>query len=163
VTLLNTPEFWVAVSLFGFLGVLVYYKVPGIVGAALDKRAEIIRKELEEARRLRDEAQAILADYERKQRDAEKEAQDIVRQARSEAEAYAEETRRALGDTLARRTRLAEDKIVRAEDQATAEVRAAAIEAAIAASEQIIRAKLDDKAAAKLIDTSIGGLKGKLN
>ena len=104
------PEFWVGVGFLGFLGLLIYFKIPQAVTAALDRRAETIRKELEEARRLRDEAQAILADYERKQRDAEKEAQDIVRQARSEAEAFADETRRTLEESLARRTRLADDR-----------------------------------------------------
>jgi F-type H+-transporting ATPase subunit b len=160
---LETPEFWVGVSFFGFVGVLIYFNVPRVIAAALDKRAETIRKELEEARRLRDEAQAILADYERKQRDAETEAQDIVRLARSEAEAYAEETRRALEESLARRTRLAEDKIARAEQQATAEVRAAAIEASVAAAEALIRRKLDEPTAAKLVDDGIQGLHGKLN
>lgn len=160
---IGTPEFWVAVSFVGFLGLLVYYKVPATVGAALDKRAETIRKEIEEARRLRDEAQAILADYERKQRDAEKETQDIIRLARAEAEAYAEETRQALAEMLARRTRLAQEKIARAEAQAIAEVRAAAIEAAIAASEHLIARKLDPKLAAKLLDDGIAGLDGKLN
>lgn len=159
----GTPEFWVAVSFVGFIAVLLYYGVPGKIGAFLDQRAEQIRAELEEARRLRDEAQAILADYERKQRDAEKEAEDIVRLARTEAEAMAEETRRNLTESLERRARLAEEKIARAEEQALAEVRSAAVDVAIGAAERLIQHKLSDKAAARLVDDSIKDLKGKLN
>ncbi len=157
------PEFWVAIAFFGFVALLIYYRVPSMIGAALDKRAETIRAELEEARKLRDEAQAILADYERKQRDAEKEAQDIVRLARTEAEAFAEEMRKSVNESLARRGRIAEEKIARAEEQALAEVRSTAVELAVAAAEQLIQEKLSEQAAAKLVDDSIKGLKGKLN
>lgn len=159
----STPEFWVALSFVLFLGLVFYFKVPGKITSALDKRAEVIRHELDEARRLRDEAQAILSDYRRKHKDVEKEATDIVRLARSEAEALAAETGKKLEESLERRTRMAEEKIARAEKQAMAEVRAEAINVAIAASEQIIARKMTPTASARLVDESIKGLKGKLN
>lgn len=161
--ILKTPEFWVAVSFVGFILLLVYYKIPGMVAGLLDERAEKIRNELEEAKRLREEAQAILADYQRKQRDAAKEADKIIGLAKEEAEALAAETREKMKESLERRTRLAEEKIARAEEQAVADVRAAAIDVAIASAEQIIEKKMTPAASAKLINQSIEGLKGKLN
>ncbi len=79
------PVFWVMIAFFVFIGALVYYRVPGMIGKALDARADAIRKELDEARRLRDEAQALLADYQRKSREAENEAKEILEQAKREA------------------------------------------------------------------------------
>ena len=134
-------EFWVAVAFVVFLAILVYYKVPALIAKALDERAEAIRKELDEARRLREEAQKLLADYQKKHRNVGQEADAIVEQARREAEAFAHETRACLKDTLERRTKLAEDKIARAEAQAVDEVRASAVEAAMAAAERILREK----------------------
>ena len=81
------PVFWVMIAFFVFIGALVYYRVPGMIGKALDARADAIRKELDEARRLRDEAQALLADYQRKSREAENEAKEILEQAKREAQA----------------------------------------------------------------------------
>jgi F-type H+-transporting ATPase subunit b len=160
---LSTPEFWVAVSFVGFVLLIVYFKIPGKAGELLDKRAEQIRDELDEARRLREEAQAMLADFERKQRDAEKEAASIIMLAKQEAEALAKETREKLKDTLERRTKIAEGKIARAEEQAISEVRSVAVNVAIAAAEQIIVSKMTPAASKKLVDESIKGLKTKLN
>lgn len=159
----STPEFWVAVSFFGFVALIVYFKAPGMIIKALDDRADAIRAELDEARRLREEAQALLADYERKQRNAEKEADSIIQLARQQAETLATETRESLKSTLARRAKLAEDKIARAGEQALGEVRATAATAAIAAAERIIAAKMTPAASKKLVDQSIKGLKAKLN
>lgn len=161
--LMKDPTFWVTLALFVFLGLLAYKGVPGMITAALDKRADTIRAELDEARRLREEAQAILADYQRKAKGAEQEAEEIVRLAKQEAQALAAETREKLEESLQRRTRLAEEKIARAEEQAMNEVRTAAIDVAIAAAEQIIDKKMTPAASAKLVDESIKGLKGKLN
>jgi len=158
-----SAEFWVGVSFLIFLGILVYAKVPGMLAKALDDRAEAIRKELDGARRLREEAQDLLADYQRKQREAETEAQQIIEGARREAEALKAEGERSMKEALARRTRLAEDKIARAEAQAMAEVRAAAVEAATAAAERIVQGKVAGGLAASLVDQSIRDLKGKLN
>jgi F-type H+-transporting ATPase subunit b len=161
--LMSTPEFWVAVSFLGFVALLLYYKVPGMIGQALDQRAEAIKKELDEARRLRMEAQALLEDYRKKHGTAQQEADAIVAAARREAEAVATETRRSLKEMLERRTKLAEDKIARAEAQALGEVRAAAIEAAVGAAEKLIGAKLDPAASGALIQKGIADLGKKLN
>ena len=156
-------EFWVAISFVVFLLILLYYKVPRLIAKALDERAETIRKELDEARRLREEAQSLLADYQKRHRNVGKEAEAIVDQARREAETFAHETRAALKDTLERRTRQAEDKIARAEAQAVDDVRAAAVEMAVAAAERILREKTTGAGGAALVDQSIRDLKGRLN
>jgi len=160
---LSTPEFWVAVSFVGFVLLIMYFKVPGKMGALLDDRADKIRNELDEARRLREEAQAMLAEFERKQRDAEKEAESIITLAKQEAEALAKETREKLKDSLERRGKIAEEKIARAEEQALSEVRSVAVNVAIAAAEQIIESKMTPAASKKLVDQSIKDLKTKLN
>ena len=141
----------------------MYFKVPGKMGALLDDRADKIRNELDEARRLREEAQAMLAEFERKQRDAEKEAESIITLAKQEAEALAKETREKLKDSLERRGKIAEEKIARAEEQALSEVRSVAVNVAIAAAEQIIESKMTPAASKKLVDQSIKDLKTKLN
>jgi F-type H+-transporting ATPase subunit b len=156
-------EFWVAVSFFAFLAILLYYKVPKLIAKALDERSDAIRKELDEARRLRQEAQALLADYQNKHRNVGQEADGIVEQARREAEAFAHETRAALKESLERRTKIAEEKIERAEAQAMDEVRATAVDVALAAAEKILREKTAGAAGAPLIDQSIRDLKGRLN
>lgn len=161
--LLRSAEFWVAVSFVVFILILVYYKVPRLIAKALDDRAETIRKELDEARRLREEAAKLLADYQKKHRNAGQEAEAIVEEARREAQALAQETRVSLADTLERRTKQAEDKIARAEAQAVDEVRAAAVDLAMSAAEKILREKASGAAGAALIDESIRGLKGRLN
>ena len=159
----SDPSFWVAVSFIGFIALLVYYKIPGKLAEALDNRADKIRQELEEARKLREEAQAILADYQRKQREAEKSAEDIISLAKQEAEAFAHETRMSLEETLERRTRIAEEKIARAEAQAMEEVRETAVNVAVAAADKLISTNLNEDKAANLIDKTISDLKTRLN
>jgi F-type H+-transporting ATPase subunit b len=161
--MLKSAEFWVGVSFVAFFFVLLYYKVPALIAKALDERAAAIRKELDEARRLREEAQNLLADYQKKHRNAGQEADAIVEQARREAQLYAEETRAALAETLERRTKQAEEKIARAEAQAVDDVRSAAVDMAIAAAEKVLREKAAGAAGAALIDDTIRGLKGRLN
>ena len=156
-------EFWVAVAFVIFLGILVYMKVPGMLTKMLDDRADAIRQDLDAARKLREEAQDLLADYQGKQRQAEAEAQQIVEEARREAEALKAEGDRAMQETLARRTRLAEDKIARAEAQAVAEVRAIAVEVATAAAERIVQDKVAGGLGSTIVEQSIRDLKGKLN
>jgi len=151
--------FWVAVAFVLFVALLVYFAVPRKIIAALDKRADNIQQELSEARRLREEAQSILADYQRKQRDAEAEAKDIIAQAEREAQAYAQETRRQFDEMLERRMRMADEKIARAESDAVAEVRSRAVDASVDAAEQIIASKLDDEKARALINQSVEQLK----
>lgn len=156
-------EFWVAVAFVAFALILLYYKVPRLIAKALDDRAESIRKELDEARRLREEAQALLTDYQTKHRSVGEEAQAIVAQAKHEADAFAQETRETLKGTLERRTKMAEEKIARAEAQAVDEVRAAAVDMAVTAAERILREKAAGTGGAALIDQSIRDLKGRLN
>ncbi len=151
--------FWVAVSFFMFIALLVYFAIPRKIVAALDRRAESIKQELAEARRLREEAQSILAEYQRKQRDAETEAKDIIAQAEREARAYAEEARQQFDEMLNRRMRLADDKIARAEAQAVAEVRNRAVDASVEAASQIIAERLDAGKASELVRQSVAQLK----
>jgi len=161
---LENPVFWVGVSFVLFVAIVLYYKVPGLIGKALDQRADAIRNELDEARRLRDEAQALLADYERKSREAENEAKAIIEQAKRESEALAAETRRNLTESVERRAKLAEEKIARAEAQALSEVRSSAVDGAIAAAEKILKSRASAGATAEaLIQSSIKDLEGKLN
>jgi F-type H+-transporting ATPase subunit b len=156
-------EFWVLIAFLLFMGILLYYRVPKMIGASLDKRAETIRNELDEARRLREEAQALLADYQRRSREAEEEAKVIVEQAKREAEALAAETRKALSEQVERRTKVAEEKIARAEAQAVSEVRATAVDVAVAAAEKILKERVTGEAANTLAEQSIRALKGQLN
>jgi len=156
-------EFWVAVSFVVFLAILYYYKVPRLIAKALDDRAEAIRRELDEARRLRQDAQDLLAEYQSKHRNVGGEADAIVEQARREAEAFAQETRAALNSLLERRTKAAQEKIARAEAQALDDVRARAVDAALAAAEKILREKVDGRDGALLLDQSIRDLKARLN
>lgn len=160
---LSTAEFWVAVSFVGFIGLLLYYKVPGMVAGLLDKRAAEISKTLDEARRLRDEAQALLASYQAKQREAMQEAESIVAQAKVEAERLAQETRANLQTQVERRTQVAQDKIARAEAQAIADVRAVAAEVAVSAAQRVIASKVDASKDAQLIEKSISELAAKLH
>jgi len=157
------PELWVLVSFVLFLALLVYYKIPNKVAKALDDRAGKIHAELEEARRLREEAQTILADYQRKQRDAEKEAEDIIAMARREARFYAEESHKALNEFLQRRVKLAEEKIARAEQQAVQDIRSRSVDVAVAAAEMLIARELKGKSAEGLVDKSIRDVTAKLN
>ena len=150
--MLATPELWVLVSFALFVALLVYYKIPTKIVKALDDRADRIRSELAEARRLRDEAEAILTDYQRKRTEAEREAEDIVATARKEAQFYAEEQRKALAETLARRVKLAEEKITRAEEQAIQDIRSRSVDVAIAAAETLIANKLKGKSAESLVE-----------
>jgi len=157
------PEFWVAVSFFLFLGVIVYFGVHLKLASALDARAAAIAKDIEEAKHLREEAAKVLADYKRKQGDAAQEAQAIIKLASKEAEELAAETRRSMSEHFERRMKLAEDKIARAETEALREVRAAAADAAVAAAQLVIAAKLTPEMADALVTQGIGALKTKLN
>ncbi len=159
----ENPLFWVLVAFVAFVALLVYFRVPAILGKALDERAEGIRKELDEARKLREEAQALLSDYQRKAREAEKEAESIIEQAKREAEALAADARKALTETLERRSKIAEEKIARAEAQALSEVRSTAVETALAAAQEILKSRAGGETGNTLVSQSITDLRGKLN
>ena len=157
------PEFWVAVSFFIFVGACSISACTRRLASALDARAATIAKELEEAKRLREEAEKVLADYRRKQGDAVKETEAIISLAAKEAEILAAETRRSMNEHFDRRMKLAEDKIARAEADALREVRETTADAAVAAAQTVIAAKLTPDAADKLVKQGIDALKGKLN
>lgn len=155
--------FFALVGLILFFALLIYLKVPGTLAGGLDKRAAAIKHELDEARRLREEAQGLLAEYQRKARDAAAEAEEIVDQAKREAEALGAEAKKRMEDYVVSRTRLAEQKIAQAEAQAVQEVRALSADVAVAAAEKILAAKVKGEAAETLIRKSIADVRGKLN
>jgi F-type H+-transporting ATPase subunit b len=161
--MIKEPEFWVAVAFVLFIGVIIYVGAHKKVIEALDHRSARIKAELDEARRLRDEAAKLLADYQRKQSEAEREAEAIVSEAMAEAERLAAEARAKMEEFVVRRTKLAETKISQAEAQALADVRAAAAEAAVTAAEKILRETAKGKIADDLISQGIAELKTKLN
>jgi F-type H+-transporting ATPase subunit b len=161
--LLQEPEFWVGVGFVIVIAILLWKGVPGMVGKALDTRAAVIAAELAEARRLRDEALALMSDYQKKSASAEAEAQSIVNEARAEAQRFAAESRANLKTQIERRAQAAQDKIAQAEAAAMNEIRALAANAAAGAAEKLIAARMDEKRAAALIETSIKDLGGKLN
>lgn len=154
---------WVFVAVMLFLLMLLYFGVHKKIAAALDARAEKIEKELEDARRLREEAQTVLASYQRKQKEAEEQAEGIIEQAKKDAEAMAARSRAELRDRLERRAAQAEAKIANAEAQALAEVRARAADLAIAASEELLKSKLTTTDHTKLVKEGISGLGEALN
>ena len=157
------PETWVAVAFILFVALLIYLKVPAKIAAMLDERSTRIAKELAEAKKLREEAQALLDEYKKKRAQAEKDAQDIVTLARKEAEAYAHETRVKLTETLKRRTRQAEQKIAQAELQAVKDVRTTATDVAVGAATELLAAATEGTKGANLIDESIAAVKSRLN
>ncbi|HEY3222746.1 MAG TPA: ATP F0F1 synthase subunit B [Pseudolabrys sp.] len=161
--LLRDSETWVAIAFVIFLGVLAYLGAHKVVMKSLDDRAERIKSELDEARRLKDEAAELLAEYQRKRQAAEAEAQDIIEGAKAEADRLATEAKGRIEDFVARRTALAETKIAQAEAQATADVRSAAADAAIAAAEKILSTEAKGKLAAELIAKGIEDVRKKLN
>jgi len=156
-------EFWVAVSFFIFLGVLVYFGVHKKVTDALDHRRDRIKAELDEARRVREEAQNLLAHYQQKQKDAEGEAAAILTNAKADAERMAVEAEAKMNEFVARRTKMAESKIAMAEAQALADVRAAAADAAVTAAERILKDTATGKVAEDLLASGIEDVKNKLN
>ncbi|SOC35059.1 F-type H+-transporting ATPase subunit b [Rhizobium subbaraonis] len=155
--------FYAFVGLVLFLALIVYLKVPGMMGKALDQRADKITKDLAEAKRLREEAQSLLAEYQRKRKEAEAEAASIVAVAQREAEALTAEAKQKTEEYVVRRTALSEQKIKQAETDAINAVRAAAVDLAIGAAETVIAAKTDAAAGKKLFDDALTAVKARLN
>jgi F-type H+-transporting ATPase subunit b len=154
---------WATISLFLFLALLVYLKVPGFITRALDDRADRIRNELDEARKLREEAQQLLAEYQRKRKEAEQEAQEIIAAATREADLLVAEAKRKTEEFVERRNALAEQKIAQAERDAVNEVRANAVDIAVAAAERILADKVDGKVGGELFKKSLRDVKASLN
>lgn len=162
-SILAEAEFWVAVGFVVLIGVFLKLGVPKLIGGLLDKRAAAIADELEEAKKLREEAEALLASYKAKTADVEKEAARILTDAKAEAAHFATESRAQLKAQIERRAKQAQDKIEQAETQALSEIRGLAADAATAAAERLIAARLDDKHSATLIAESLKVLPTKLN
>lgn len=157
------PTFWVGVAFVLFFAVLVYYKVPPLIARQLDARAEKIRAELDEAKRLREEAQLLFADYQRRQHEAMQTAEEIVAKAKEDAEILRLQSVKELEITLARRQELAENKIRQAEEKAIAEVQGVAVDVAIAAAAKLMQDGLKGDKANALVDQSIKDLQTHLN
>ena len=155
--------FWVGAAFVLFVGILVYFKVPGMLTGALDERAKKISDDLDQARELREEAQVLLATYQRKQRDALKEAEEIIAHAKEEAMREAEQAEKKLEEAVARRQQAALNKIALAEAQAEKEVRNTAIEIAIAAATAVVAQQVRGDRADALVDTAIQDLRRHLN
>lgn len=156
-------SFWATVALVLFLGLIVYLKVPGMMTKSLDERSDKIRNDLEEARRLREEAQQLLAEYQRKRKEAEKEAESIIAAAKHEAEAMAKDAERKTEEYVERRTAIAEQKIAQAEGQALAEVRAAAVDLALEAAASVIEKKMSGDTASGMFKSSLEEIKSRMN
>jgi F-type H+-transporting ATPase subunit b len=154
---------WAAIALLIFIGIAIYIKAPAMMAKALDARGERIRSELDDAKRLREEAQALLAEYQNKRKEAEKEAEAIVEAAKKEAATFAESARKSTEDYVARRAAVAEQKIGQAEREAIAEVRANAVDLAVEAARKVLGDKVDARTGADLFKSSLAEIKAKLN
>lgn len=155
--------FFALVGLILFFVLIAYLKVPGMLAKSLDQRAENIREELAEAKRLREEAQALLAEYQRKRKEAEAEAAQIVASAEREAALLTEEARQKTEEFVARRNALSEQKIKQAEADAIGAVRAAAVDLAVAAAETVLARKADGSTQDTLFKDALGQVKSRLN
>ncbi|MBY5708270.1 F0F1 ATP synthase subunit B [Rhizobium leguminosarum] len=155
--------FFAFVGLVLFLALVVYLKVPGMMARSLDDRADQIRNELAEAKRLREEAQHLLAEYQRKRKEAEAEAAHIVAAAEREAEMLTAEAKKKTEEFVANRTALSEQKIKQAELEAMKAVRSAAVDLAIAAAETVLAKRADTKIQSELFGNAVGQVKTRLN
>lgn len=160
---MGNTDFVVLIGFLLFIAVLVYFKVPGMLGGMLDKRAEGIRDDLQEARQLREEAQALLASYERKSREVQEQADRIVAHARQEAELAAEQAREDLKVSITRRLAAAEQQIASAQAGAVREVRDQATAVAIEAAREVVAGQMTAASANQMIDQAITEVGAKLN
>ena len=160
---LKNTDFIVLLAFLLFIGVLFYFKVPTLIAGLLDKRADTIRSELSEARTLREEAQSILASFERRQKEVQEQAERIIEAARQDAEVEADAAIEALFATVERRLAAAHEQIASAQAAAERDVRDQAIKVAIAAAQSVISAQMTAASANKLIDTSILEVEAKLH
>ena len=161
--IIKEPEFWVAVAFVLFVGVILYVGAHTKMVEALDHRSARIKAELDEARRLKEDAAKLLAEYKAKRSSAEREAEEIIANAKAEAERVAIETKAKMEDFVARRTKTAESKIALAEAQALADVRAAAANAAVSAASTILSQSVKGSVADDLLAKGIAEVRSKLN
>ncbi len=155
--------FWTFVGLILFFALIIYLKAPSFVGKSLDDRAARIRKEIEEARELKEEAKQQLAEYQRRRREAEEEAKEIVAGAKREADALLKDAKRRNEEYVERRTAMAEAKIAQAEKDAVAEVRASAVNVAVEAAAKIVADRNSGGGSGLFIDNSIAEVRKRLN
>ena len=160
---LGNTDFVVLLGFLLFIGVLFYFKIPDLLGGLLDKRAEGIRDELDEAKALREEAQTLLASYERKQKEVQEQADRIVEAAKKDAALAANQAKEDLKASIARRLAAAQDQLASAEAGAVKEVRDTAVTVAIAAANDVIAKQMTAKNGAALIDDAIGEVSSKLH
>ncbi|RFB04886.1 F0F1 ATP synthase subunit B family protein [Parvularcula marina] len=163
VPLLEDTSLWVLVAFLIVVGIALYAGVPKIVGGMFKKRADGVREQLDEARSLREEAQRMLADFQKRQREAEAEAEGIIDQAKRDAKIMAQEARTKMDEQLARRRKAAEERIARAEAQAISEIRGKTADLAVAAASSIIKDRMDTSAQSALIDKAIADVGNRLN
>ena len=154
---------WVTVATIILLGILVYVGAHRMILDALDQRRLRVQAELDEAKRLKEEAQKLVAEYQQRQRDAEREAEAMITNARAEAERYALEQKSKMDEFVARRTSMAQAKIAQAEAQALADVRAAAADAAVSAAAEVLAQSARGKVAHDLLAQGIRDVQAKLN
>lgn len=156
------PEFWVLVAVLLFFSLLIYLKVPAAMGRALDSRAEKIQAELDEAQRLRAEAERLLTEIKAQREETERLAKDMLAQAQEDAERMRVESAAKLEEQIVRRTQMAERKIATAEAQAAADVKAAAAEMAAEAARGVLASRIAGATTDPLIDKALGQLATKL-
>jgi F-type H+-transporting ATPase subunit b len=161
--MIEDPETWVAIAFIILMGLFGYLGIHRTVLKALDNRSGRIKAELDDARRLKDEAAKVLEQYKARRASAEREADEIIATAKAEAERIASEAKAKMEDLVARRTKTAESKIALAEAQALADVRAAAAEAAVAAASSILSRSVKGKVADDLLAKGIAEVRQKLN
>ena len=160
---LNNTNIVVAIGFAIFVGVLVYYGVPAMINRKLDERAVRIKAELDEARALRDEAQALLAGYERRQREVKNLADDIVTAARAEAEKAAAAAKEDIRRSVARRMQTATEQIAAAEQAAVRQIKDRAVAVAVAAAAEVLQSRIKAEDAGRLIDAAIDEVGAKLH
>lgn len=160
---LHNTNFVVTIAFLLFVGVLFYFRVPAMIGKLLDKRADTIRGELEQARALREEAQTVLASYERKHKEMIAQSEAIVAAARKEALAAGEQAKAELKLSIERRLASAEEQISLAEKAAVTEVRNRAVSVAVAAAREVIARDMDAGQKSALIDSAIGDVETRLH
>jgi F-type H+-transporting ATPase subunit b len=161
--LFGDASFWVLIAFLLVIGLFWRMGAHKAVITGLDKRSQKIADELDQARKLREDAQELLAQYQRRQREAEDEAKGIIEQAKKDAAVLAAEQRKKISEQITRRAKAAEEKIARAEAQALAEVRSQTADMAIEIARRIIRERMDQGAQAALVDRAISEVRTKLN
>ncbi len=160
---LSNTDFVVSIAFLIFIGILLYYKVPALVGGMLDKRAEGIKAELDQAKALREEAQSLLASYERKQKEVQEQANRIVASAKEEATNAAATAKDDIANSITRRLAAAEEQIASAQAGAIKAVRDEAIVVAVGAAKDVMAKQMDAKSAGALIDDAIATVAEKLH